>query len=249
MRNIKFSDFAPPIILRALNSAERHVFKNRAITPFDQVPPDLNANLIIDVGANVGDVTIAALKSYPNSQVICFEPVDRTRQILANKLKNYGDRITIYSEALSNVNETSFINISSFHGANSIEPQSKLHSLVNPHIKETEKQKINLVRLDEFARTHDFSSVDILKIDVEGHELQVLLGGQDFICSNVDTVIIEVSLMRDPSLQSQSIVDIFSLMREMGFSLINVFDLHYVPNFKLMCVQMDCVFRKTSNIK
>jgi hypothetical protein len=120
MSHITVFDFIPPIFPRATRYLQRILSGNNGPHPFDQVPKDIDAKLIIDVGANVGDVTIAALKTYPKCRVICFEPVNSTSDILSARLASYGDRVTIYNEALSTTNGSGEINITSFHGANSI---------------------------------------------------------------------------------------------------------------------------------
>ena len=78
MRKIGIKDFIPPIISRAENYIKRRLARLRnkplRIHPFDAVPGDINVQWVLDVGANVGDVAIAALGSYPGAQVICFEP-------------------------------------------------------------------------------------------------------------------------------------------------------------------------------
>lgn len=248
MPRISISEFLPPIIPRLIKFAKRSISATVPRHPFDQVPSRLDAKVILDIGANVGDVALAALHTYPLSKVICFEPVQATRAVLEQRLRPFGERAVIFKEALSDTAGSAEINITSFHGANSISAQSSMHSTLNPHVKEVGKETISLVRLDEFAKINDFPNIDILKIDVEGHELEVLIGGKEFISTKVDTIIVEASLMRDSSLERQSVIEIFSLLNEMGFRLINIFDLHHVEDFPLMCIQMDCVFRHKSRL-
>jgi len=197
----------------------------------------------MDVGANVGDVAEAGLKSYPESKIICFEPVKNTFSILSTRLSIYSERSHLYNIALSDAEEKCEINITSSHGANSISPQAKFHKDLNPHVKEIGKETIQLVRLDDFYKQLPSQKIDILKIDVEGHEMKVLHGGVNFIKNNVDVVLIEVSFMRDNSLSEQSIFKIFSFFEEIGFSLLNILDLHHVEDGPMQIVQMDCVFR------
>ena len=243
MSSITLKDFIPPLLPRALRYIVRKISNNNGPHPFDCVPRNIQAKLIFDIGANVGDVTIAALKTYPECKVICFEPVNTTLKTLYKNTSQYRNRVTIYSEALSSINGDGHINITSFHGANSIESQSKLHSEICQNVKEIGKQAVTLVRLDDIAQRFNGQKIDIMKIDVEGHEYDVILGGKYFIKNNVDTIIVEASLMRDASLEKQSIIEVFSLLSEMGFRWINAFDLHHVENSSLMCIQMDCVFR------
>jgi FkbM family methyltransferase len=199
----------------------------------------------LDVGANVGDVSEAALISYPQCRVICFEPVKATFEALRKRLESYGDRVVLINEALSDSNGTCEINITSFHGANSISLQSDFHKQMNPHVYEVGKEIIRIVRLDDIAARLGDQKIDVMKVDVEGHELSVLMGGIDFIRDRVDTIIIEISLMRDQSWEQQSVSKIFSLMDRLGFRLINLFDIHNIKsrNKNMMCVQVDCVFR------
>jgi len=249
MRTIGLNEFIPPIFTRAakfvskkFSSLEEGKVK---IHPFDSVPNDLNVKWIMDVGANVGDVAEAALKSYPNSKILCFEPVGQTHDQLTKRMSQFGERSTIYKVALSDNEATADINITTQHGANSLSPQAKFHQDFNPHVREVSKEKINLVRLDDFAVQFPTQKIDIMKIDVEGHELNVLKGGTHFIANNVDVIIIEISLMRDESLQNQAVFEIFSFLHNLGFCLLNVMDLHHVEGKAMQLVQMDCVFRNT----
>lgn len=203
----------------------------------------MDVGWVLDVGANVGDVAESALTSYPEAKVICFEPVSQTFQILRKRLEGYPDRVYFYQSALSDSNTTAEINITTFHGANSIEPQAKLHQSLNPHVRELRKEKIKLLRLDDVAAQFPIDKIDVLKIDVEGHEVLVLKGGRNFIANNVDVIIIEISLMRDASWESQALFEIFCILQEAGFRLINVMDVHRSKANGSMLAQMDCVFR------
>ena len=248
MARFPISDFVPPIIPRIKRLLDRSFGSQPRFHPFDQVPKDIRAKIVMDVGANVGDVTLAALKTYPDCHVICFEPVDSTFEVLKKRLSSYEGRFTLHQQALSSVNGVGEINITTFHGANSISAQSKLHSELNPHVKEIGKQSISLVRLDDLMQHADLPRVDIMKIDVEGHEYDVIDGGRYFLRSQVDTILIEASLMRDLTWDRQSFIEVFSTLSDLGFRLINAYDLHYVEDASLMCVQMDCVFRHRSKL-
>jgi FkbM family methyltransferase len=252
MGKIELKELVPPICYRIGRYFEKKLAKVQnkilIIHPFDAVPRDINVKWILDVGANVGDISAAALDTYPAANVICFEPVKNTFEILKSRMASYKDRAHLFNFALSDKQETGLINITTAHGANSIMPQAQFHQEFNPHVREISKEEIKLVRLDDFAGKFPSQKIDIMKIDVEGHELNVLKGGADFISQNVDVVIIEISLMRDPSLADQAIFEVFSFFNKIGFCLVNVMDLHHIENKSVQLVQMDCVFRKIKNI-
>jgi len=69
------------------------------ISPFDSMPNNLDVRWILDIGANIGNVAIAGLKSYPNAKVICFEPVKNTFALLTESMKPYAGRSYLYNIA------------------------------------------------------------------------------------------------------------------------------------------------------
>ena len=247
MGKIDIVDFVPPIFYRAVNYFRKKFtqLQNGVVRtpPFDSIPWDVKAQWVLDVGANVGDVAVSALTNYPDARVICFEPVESTYKNLEKKLEPYADRTYLYNFALSDQEEEGEINITTSHGANSISPQAKFHQECNPHVREVGKEKIKLVRLDDFAVNFPNQIIDIMKIDVEGHELKVLKGGVNFISNNVDVIIIEISLMRDQSWDHQAVFEIFAFLKDAGFCLVNVMDLHRATDKDMLLIQMDCVFR------
>jgi len=234
----------PPIVEKLL---QRLPFGGHRRHPFTAIPASLNARVILDVGANVGRVAEAGLRTYAHSEVHCFEPVSATFERLSRRLARFGGRVHLHHFALSDRSGEAVINLTSFHGANSLHPQADRHKRLNPHVRELSTECIHLQRLDDIAGTLP-SSCDIMKIDVEGHELQVLKGGEAFIRDRVDTVLIEISLMRDQSWEQQAVFDVFALMNRLGFCLINVIDLHRARQPDLMLIQMDCVFMKFSRL-
>lgn len=251
MGKIELRDLVPPLFYRTANFIERKTAPVKIYDgvekfhPFNHITNELNVNWVLDVGANVGEVALAALKSYPNAQVICFEPVTKTFEMLKKNVASFSNRTHLYKAALSDKEETGEINITTFHGANSIDSQAKLHKDSNPHVREIGKEKIQLVRLDDYAARFPNQRIDIMKIDVEGHELNVLRGGVHFITENVDLIIVEISLMRDHSLNNQAIFEIFALLNTMGFYLVNIMDLNHSEDLTNLA-QMDCVFRNRS---
>jgi FkbM family methyltransferase len=243
---IPFQDFVPPL---ATKIWQKIPFGKTKYHPFDEISSENDVKWVLDVGANVGKVAEAALRSFPNCKVICFEPVSNTFKALQERLAPYGNRVIYFNEALSDSNTKVEINLTSFNGANSIQPQPAFHKFFNPHISEVGKEEIKLSRLDDIASQLPSQKIDVMKIDVEGHELKVLQGGKNFIQKNVDTLIVEISMMRDASWAQQSVFEIFAVMKELGFCLVNVFDLCPSYQTDLRVVQMYCVFRRQELLK
>ena len=125
--------FMPTIVAKIIKKIKRkragmdYPFYNSIINRDD-------IRVVFDVGANIGSVTLAAARSFPNSHIYSFEPVRVTYQILCENIKNYSERITTYNFGFFNVSKRLDIHITSFHGANSILDQSLNHKNIHPHI-------------------------------------------------------------------------------------------------------------------
>lgn len=239
---VTLQEFVPPAVEKLF---QRIPFGRHRRHPFSALPASVDAKVIIDVGANIGRVAEAALRTFPNSHCYCFEPVTATFQSLSRRLAPFGKRAILYPFALSDTNAEAVINITSFHGANSIHPQATPHKRLNPQVQELGTERIQLRRLDDMAGELP-ARCDVLKIDVEGHEMQVLAGGETYIRERVDAIIIEISLLRDEAWERQSLFDVFAFMNRLGFRLINVIDLYRAKEPHPPLLQMDCIFRKHS---
>jgi len=255
-------EFVPPIVFRSSKYFERFLaaqLYKKGITnktashcfPYDRIPYSINAKYILDIGANTGETAFAALKTYPEAKLFCVEPVKSTFAILKRKLRPYRKRIKFYNCALSYKNGKSYINITSAPGANSLEKQAACHKENNPTVRELKKEKVKTFTLDFFSQKYfPNKKIDIVKIDVEGHEPVVLENGIKFIQKYVDTILIEISLQRDESEKKQNLFKILQILNLAGFCIVNVFDLfHQENNPKKKLVQFDCVFRNTRFIE
>ena len=243
---IKFRDFVPPIFGRAWSYARRKYLSayggDFRLHPFDIYPVDFTPALIWDVGANLGDVSALACKSFGNCKVVAFEPVSSTYLKLNERMRSFRDRFTAVQAAASNTNGSVSINITSQHGANSIEPQTYTHSKLNPHVLEVSHEEISALRLDAFHEAQGCPYIDILKIDVEGHETKVLSGCGDMLGSHVKSVIIEIAFARDTDHSSQAIFEIFNIMNAQKFFVYSMFDLHFSRASNTHLVQVDLIF-------
>lgn len=239
----------PSAIRKFFGNAGKDRHGPKVYHPFDEIPKTIDVRWVLNVGANDGGLARASLRTFPDSRIICFEPVNGTFERLTETLRPFKDRAYLYKMALSDRNGVGEINLTTSHGANSIEPQSPFHRFFNPHVREEGKESITLARLDDVSESFPAPDIDIMIIDVEGHELNVLKGGTEFLRDHVDTMIIEIALMRDQTWENQAVYEIFGLLNTHGFNLINIFDLHRSDKSDMILVQMDCVFRHRSKLR
>ena len=126
---------------------------------------------IFDVGANRGEYTSAILELYPRSRIFAFEPSRETFRLLEAEFAamsqvvklNYGLGCKAQSQLL--YKESQYARIASLTPLD-----------VTDH---DYTEKVVIRTLDEVVSEHGISEIDLLKIDVEGHELDVITGAQN----------------------------------------------------------------------
>ncbi len=134
---------------------------------------------VFDVGASRGqfaDDVIEILGS--KGQIYCFEPQNKCYDILINKF-SHTKNVSILNFALSKENKTGNIYFSSEGEAiASLTPNILIQNAGN-----VRQDEIEIKTLDSFCADKNISVIDLLKIDVEGHEIDVLLGSERMLAS------------------------------------------------------------------
>jgi len=205
--------------------------------------------LVFDVGANIGDTTRQFLTFFPGATVYAFEPCSETFGALQKNLSRDTEHVRLYQLGFSSRTERGLLNVTSFHGANSLALIGNDYAEVHPHIQTLKQEEIQLVTMDEFVRIQGIEHIDLVKIDVEGFERQVLLGGSETFKTRVDTVLMEVALARY-GFDSNEWIQLLSLMFDYGFDLVAIYDAYYNrwPKYGLRLEQMDVVFCKRGKV-
>lgn len=206
---------------------------------------DRSLRTVFDIGANVGDVSLLMLYYFPQAQVYSFEPCADTYAQLVGNIKQVGCQSRSKAVQLGFFDETktAVLNITSFHGANSMLGLTDEYRRMNPHIKEIKSEQINLMRLDEYVAEQGIEHIDLVKIDVEGVEQQILRGGRETFTNKVDTVILEISFVRNPR-ETGEYIKLFQIMHDYGFAPDVIYDLEHASAGEWHLAQFDCVFRK-----
>ncbi|WP_078612581.1 FkbM family methyltransferase [Streptomyces canus] len=146
---------------------------------------------IADVGAHVGYFSMIAALGNPKAKVHSFEPVDQIHARLSvNVRSNTAQNVKLHQAGVSG--EAGWAEISVRFAGNLLSTGSTLEG----GAADAEQKRIRLVCLDEvFAETR----LDLVKIDVEGHELSVLKGARQVLKRDRPTVLLEA--LRDADMQ------------------------------------------------
>jgi FkbM family methyltransferase len=135
----------------------------------DSIKPDM----FVDIGSHAALYSVIAKTRYPNIEVHAFEP-DKTNlcQLYANLFVNkLQTSIKVYEHGLSDTS-----------GKVSFDTSEETSSRGTRRISSTGNIEIEVKRLDDVL--HSKGKVAAIKIDVEGHECQVIDGATEFLDSN-----------------------------------------------------------------
>ena len=136
----------------------------------------------VDVGANIGyTASIMATKVGADGQVLCFEPHPEIYEELSLNINNWQKLdigiITAKNIALGDHAGKAVLNIPECFNTNRglASITYNLESVDNKEIYDVQVEK-----LDELFKNNEFK-ISLLKIDVEGHEFQVLKGATNLL--------------------------------------------------------------------
>ena len=140
------------------------------------------SSVVFDIGAHVGEWTNRALEINPQLQIHCFEPGRDNFTKLAAGVQS-GQVVCNPFGLSSRQGEQSFFIYRDAPGLNSLYQRRGLEDgwgLETTH--ETETVRLNT--LENYCREKNIETIDFMKIDVEGHELEVFKGGRSLFAEN-----------------------------------------------------------------
>jgi FkbM family methyltransferase len=174
-----------------------------------------NFGTVLDIGANVGRFSITFHALFPNAKIHAFEPLPacyNTTLQAVRKIK----AVNVHPVALGDSSGTIEMFANDFSPSSSILPMAQTHKEAFPTTTKMVKVPIQVSRLDDIADGLNFEGPIFVKIDVQGFEKAVLLGGANTI-RKADVVLIELSF--EQLYENQPLFsDIYDIMRELGFS-------------------------------
>lgn len=164
-------------------------YEKNVIFWLEKIAASLKTPVFYDIGANFGYYSIKLSKSC--ADVYSFEPVTKTLKVLNENIKRNGIKnIATFKVGLSNLNEDKEINIYNSSGNNSI---FKRNVPEGHTLKLIDRELINLQTLDAFVEKNNLFLPNIIKIDVEGAEINVLKGSQETIRKSQPIILVEYS--------------------------------------------------------
>lgn len=230
-------------ILHALRGNFFSLASFEVVSNLKEMVPELD--YIIDVGANSGQFSKVVGYFYPKATIDAFEPLPNLYSKIQKTFENKKN-IRTYNVALGNENGTVMFNKNNYGHISSILEISN----TNKHYP---KQKNDLKQIVVEIKTLD--SLDLiknktrgtalLKLDVQGYELEVLKGATETI-NNIDYIVIEANL-EELYYNQPSFTKMNSYLNKSEFELMGMLDFNLGDKNKY--IEVDLLYKKTEKSK
>ncbi len=173
--------------------------------------------VVIDAGANIGEITLAAAKMVGASgYVYAFEPLLEVADELSQNIRlNNFTQVRIQKSGLSD--ETGDKEI--YRASSDFYDGSKNEGLATLYPSEKRGEKagvISLETLDGFSERIDLKRLNLIKMDIEGAELPALRGGIETLRRFMPYIIVEVQ-QETASQAGYNAADILALLQPVGY--------------------------------
>ncbi len=224
--------------------AYRKAFLSHRVAPaieHETVLQGLCLDFVIDVGANRGQFSLVCRELYPKAAVVAFEPQDGPASVY-RALFTGDTRVRLHVNALAPVRGRLTMNISARDDSSSLLPISEAQIDNFPGTQAVGVREVTAGPLGDFVQVSEFGSRCLLKIDVQGFELEVLKAA-DSLLHGFQWIYVECSFV--PLYEGQALApEIIAWLADRHFSPAGRFNAMYTRDGGLL--QADLLFRRNA---
>jgi len=199
----------------------------------------LDFRTVVDIGANRGQFALVARRCLPQARIISFEPLPaaaaKFRAVFAGD-----DRVTLHEVAIGPVPGNATIHVSRRDDSSSLLPITAMQVALFPGTRETSTAVVHVAPLREFVSVEDIQPPAMLKLDVQGYELEALRGCEDLL-GQFTYVYAECSFVEMYAGQAMA-DEVIAWLRERGFRLRGVHNTEYDRDWR--AIQADFLFAR-----
>lgn len=163
-------------------------------------------SVFVDIGTNKGIYLYQAEKVIKKGKIYGFEP----NTSLVNYIKPLFPKVKLFPLAVSSSTGTSVLHIPK-KGNGLQDTRASLEDMGDA----VERLEIQTITLDDWAKQENVSKIDLVKIDVEGHELDTIKGCKTILETIKPIFIIEIELRH----AKYQINEIFGFIKSYGYEV------------------------------
>ena len=179
---------------------------------------------VIDIGANRGQFALAARKCAPKARIVSFEPLNAAAATFRDVFRQ--DTGTVLHQAAIGPQEgNTTLHVSAADDSSSLLRISSMQEHQFPGTQEIRTEIIKVGRLSDYVKPEQVLPPAMLKLDVQGYELEALRGCEDLL-GRFSYVYVECSFVE--LYIGQALVDeIIAWLRDRGWCLSGIYNMTY----------------------
>jgi FkbM family methyltransferase len=178
---------------------------------------DVQPRTIVDAGANLGQFARAAAESFPGARIIAFEPLPEVAEAMRRNLRDR-PHVRVRAEALGPEDGTVHFHRNEYSQASSV-LSLRAEAAASYNLRERDLVDVPVVRLDTALRGETLDPPVLLKLDLQGYELEALRGAEETL-ARTDHVLVEVALQ--PMYEGQpTLEELVSFLDAAGFRFLS----------------------------
>lgn len=199
-------------------------------------------DVVVDVGANKGQFSLATRYFQPEAKIYAFEPLSRAAS-LYREIFSADQNVKLHQYAVGPTRASTKIQLSAHDDSSSLLTISDLQSTVFPGTHAVGTQDVEVAPLTDFIGKDDLKGVALLKLDVQGYELEALKSAES-ILPLFQVIYAEASFV--PFYEGQVLADgLIAYLQQKGFVLVSIMNPYFDPKTGFT-MQADLVFRRAS---
>jgi FkbM family methyltransferase len=196
---------------------------------------------VVDIGANRGQFSLAARRWASKARVIAFEPLAGPG-VLFRKVFEGDSKVILHKAAIGPETGEATMHVSAEDDSSSLLPISAMQERLYPGTGQICTETIKVGRLADFVAAKEIVPPALLKLDVQGFELEALKGCEDLL-KGFSQVYSECSFVELYSGQALA-HEIIAWLGERGFNLSGIYNMGY--DTKGQAIQGDFFFQNRS---
>lgn len=194
---------------------------------------------VIDIGANRGQFTLLMAALSPDASIVAFEPLIEPYRKLTEVTASRPN-IRSVNAAIGPVRATLPMHVARRDDSSSLLPITELQEAIFPGTGHDRTVDVQVAPLADFLDGEPIRRPSLMKIDVQGYELEVLKGVRDRL-GQIDVLYVEASFLE--LYRGQPLAhDVIDALKTEGYRLAGTHNLHRTRDGRP--VQADFLFER-----
>jgi len=232
-------------VRKAISLAQRSLYRNAlragvgAAIEHERLLNSLDCKTIVDIGANRGQFALVVRHNFPDANIISFEPLSKPASVF-RRVFSSDNAVVLHTAAVGPKSEQCAMHVSARDDSSSLLPISSLQEEIFPGTGEIETLDVRVAPLDAFVDKNDILAPAMLKLDVQGFELDALRGCESLL-SRFEWVYCECSFVELYSGQKLA-ADVIDWLSSKGFRIKGMYNPAY--DRAGQAIQADFLFQR-----